>query len=75
MVSSEQFQRLNVIMQAALSNDEPFGGVQLVLLGDPAQLPPVKLFEYCIDCGRKRADGKDDTFTCEVHGEIHIDEQ
>jgi hypothetical protein len=51
MVESSFFERLNVLMKEARNNDKPFGGVQLVITGDFCQLPPVKPFEHCVECG------------------------
>ena len=52
MVENHFFERLNAIMKAARGNDDPFGGVQLVVTGDFCQLPPVKPFGVCIVCGK-----------------------
>ena len=75
MISNELLERLDKVMKAARSSSLPFGGVQLVLIGDPCQLPPVQPFEYCIQCGRKRADDRTGYYECETHGRVHIDDQ
>ncbi len=41
MVSPFVFTTVNTILQKARGNDDPFGGVQLVMSGDFFQLPPV----------------------------------
>ena len=51
MVENLHFERLNAIMKSARDNDRPFGGVQVIVTGDFCQLPPVKPFQHCIDCG------------------------
>lgn len=51
MVANHVFERLNCIMKSARDNREPFGGVQIIVTGDFCQLPPVKGFEFCLDCG------------------------
>jgi hypothetical protein len=51
MVENFFFERLNVLMKEARNNNKPFGGVQLVVTGDFCQLPPVKPFEHCVECG------------------------
>lgn len=53
MVDNHHFQRLNEIMKEVRQDERPFGGVQLVVTGDFCQLPPVKPFQYCIECGTK----------------------
>ena len=52
MVENIFFSRLNRMMQAAKENNEPFGGIQLIVCGDFRQLPPVKPFSYCFTCGK-----------------------
>ena len=69
MVENHHFERMNRCMKAALSkpNDRdlpPFGGVQIIVTGDFCQLPPVKPFEQCIECGR---DTKPNDFGTEFH--------
>lgn len=72
MVENHHFERLNVIMKEARGDPErAFGGVQLVVTGDFCQLPPVKPFAYCMQCGRelqKRMEGA--IYKCPQHGEF-----
>jgi ATP-dependent DNA helicase PIF1 len=51
MVENLHFERLDAVMRAGRANDAPFGDVQVIVTGDFCQLPPVKPFQYCIDCG------------------------
>lgn len=54
MVPAYMFEAIDAKMRRVRRKDEPFGGVQLVLLGDFMQLPPVKgkdpdlNYDYCI---------------------------
>jgi ATP-dependent DNA helicase PIF1 len=41
MLRSDQLSLIDLILKKVRSNDQPFGGIQLVLLGDLFQLPPV----------------------------------
>lgn len=69
MVENLHFERLNAVMQEARGNDAAFGGVQLVVTGDFCQLPPVKPFGHCIECGRELVKNKAETeYTCRTHG-------
>lgn len=55
MVSSELFERLDMMMRAAHEEEEsPFGGVQIIVFGDFCQLAPVKPLQHCIECGHTR---------------------
>lgn len=51
MVENHLFERLNRVMKDARGNERPFGGVQIIVTGDFCQLPPVKPFQYCMECG------------------------
>jgi nucleoside-triphosphatase THEP1 len=51
MVENQFLERLNRLLQAVMNNNEPFGGKQVILVGDFHQLPPVKPFERCLECG------------------------
>lgn len=41
MVRSDMFEMMNQICQKALDNSKPFGGIQIVLVGDLFQLSPI----------------------------------
>jgi ATP-dependent DNA helicase PIF1 len=69
MVENLHFERLNVIMKEARNSDKAFGGVQLIVTGDFCQLPPVKPFRHCIECGRELFANREQTeYTCRQHG-------
>lgn len=52
MVESQFLERLNLLFQYVLNNKLPFGGKQVIFLGDFHQLPPVKPFQNCLQCGQ-----------------------
>ncbi len=41
MISADIFDLLNELLKVVRNNDEPFGGIQLILFGDFLQLPPI----------------------------------
>jgi ATP-dependent DNA helicase PIF1 len=41
MVHADMLDKYNKIAQYVLKNKKPFGGIQIVMCGDPSQLPPV----------------------------------
>ena len=53
MVRSDCFEMMNKICQAVKHNSSPFGGIQVVLVGDMFQLPPIvedeEIFRYLIN--------------------------
>lgn len=71
MVENLHFERLNALMKEARNKKEAFGGVQLIVTGDFCQLPPVRPFQHCIECGSELVSGSSDagvTFNCRRHG-------
>ncbi|KAF4122206.1 Pfam:DUF889 [Geosmithia morbida] len=70
MIENNHFERMSRCMAAARgrhTGDEakPFGGVQLIVTGDFCQLPPVKPFAHCVECGRKTtSDERETEFFC-----------
>lgn len=45
MVRADLFDMIDIALRRVRKNDEPFGGVQLILVGDLLQLPPVVTLE------------------------------
>ncbi|KAI5368372.1 putative pif1/Herpes helicase domain, DNA helicase Pif1 [Septoria linicola] len=79
MVENHLLARLNAIMKAARGKDRPFGGVQLVVTGDFCQLPPVKPFAFCMNCGREQARKiglrGETLYRCPKHGDCNDDDK
>lgn len=82
MLENNHFERLNRIMRSARNNKTkfpegtavanaraPFGGVQVIVTGDFCQLPPVKPFKFCIDCGHTLGVRDEGVYVCPEHGE------
>ncbi|KAI7773090.1 PIF1 [Diaporthe eres] len=71
MVENLHLERLNQVMRAARhkpgypAQQYPFGGVQVIVTGDFAQLPPVRPFRHCMECGGEMEwDDEDETHHC-----------
>lgn len=79
MVENLHFERLNAVMKEARYNPNlpvqpAFGGVQVIVTGDFCQLPPVKPFQHCLDCGKELLESYDNdgaVYTCPAHGDYH----
>ncbi|TGJ85182.1 hypothetical protein E0Z10_g3608 [Xylaria hypoxylon] len=72
MVENFHFERLNAVLQEARSSYKPFGGVQVVVTGDFHQLPPVKPFEHCLECGEELIPNRsEESYSCKKHGVFH----
>lgn len=70
MIENNHFERMSQCMAHARKSHpgdlpQPFGGVQLIVTGDFCQLPPVKPFAHCIQCGLDTILNDDETeFRC-----------
>jgi ATP-dependent DNA helicase PIF1 len=51
MLDGELFTKLEALARIIRKNEEPFGGIQLVLVGDFCQLPPAgkMVSSYCFE--------------------------
>lgn len=76
------FHRLNELLKEARhqphEGKKPFGGLQVIVTGDFCQLPPVKPFQYCVECGlrlieRYKSGGK--IYTCKKHGDYRDEDK
>lgn len=47
----ERMERMDRMLRHARADDPPFGGVQVIFVGDFHQLPPTEPFSNCLDCG------------------------
>ena len=70
MMENQHFERLNLIMKSVRDNTRAFGGVQLIDTGDFCQLPPVKPFQYCIECGKGLGRISPGKRGCSNHGQV-----
>lgn len=67
MVENHHFERLNLLLKRVRGDPRPFGGLQIIVTGDFCQLPPVKPFSHCMQCGRemvKNIQGDEPTYKC-----------
>ncbi|KKY32960.1 putative atp-dependent dna helicase pif1 [Diaporthe ampelina] len=71
MVENLHLERLNQVMKAARckpgypAEQYPFGGAQVIVTGDFSQLPPVKPFRHCLECGSEmQVDEEEETYHC-----------
>ncbi|KAF2767453.1 hypothetical protein EJ03DRAFT_260937, partial [Teratosphaeria nubilosa] len=56
MIDCQLFDILDQICRTARNvPDKPFGGLQVVVVGDFFQMPPVKPFQHCTRCGAEPA--------------------
>ncbi|KAI6798523.1 hypothetical protein KC332_g15937 [Hortaea werneckii] len=76
MVQNEDLQRIDRMLRAARSSNEPFGGVQVIFCGDFLQLPPVEPFKHCLQCGRQREPmDSHHAYKCRLHGTVELTEK
>lgn len=78
MVENLHFERLNEILKSARGSSQAFGGIQIVVTGDFCQLPPVRPFQHCIDCGRELIRKVQDdgvVYSCVRHGEYRDEDK
>jgi len=49
MMDADIFDKLEILAKRIRKNEEPFGGIQIILSGDFLQLPPVKSSNFCFE--------------------------
>jgi len=49
MLTSELYEKLELLARLLRKNDKPFGGIQIILSGDFLQLPPVNSDNFCFE--------------------------
>lgn len=73
MMENHAFERLNEVMKEARGSHQAFGGVQIIVTGDFCQLPPVKPFQHCMECGRETSQRvKETVYKCPQHGKFNL---
>ncbi|KAJ1331004.1 ATP-dependent DNA helicase PIF1 [Microdochium nivale] len=78
MVENLHFERLNAILKDARGKDKAFGGIQIIATGDFCQLPPVRPFQHCIDCGHeliRKVCGDSVVYSCIRHGDYRDEDK
>ncbi|KAI6889288.1 hypothetical protein KC360_g3492 [Hortaea werneckii] len=76
MVQNEDLQRIDRMLRAGRSSNEPFGGVQVIFCGDFLQLPPVEPFKHCLQCGRQRElIDSNQAYKCRSHGTVEVSDK
>ncbi|KDN66351.1 putative PIF1, partial [Colletotrichum sublineola] len=90
MVENQFFDRLSLAVSSVRCSIEeragrprpegPFGGVQVIAVGDFCQLPPVEPFKYCLECGNDMKDklSKEDVVlrSCpKGHGDFEVQDK
>lgn len=55
MITADLFEKLDFIAKSLRNNDRPFGGIQLVLVGDFLQLPPITQDKDRVFCFESKA--------------------
>lgn len=75
MVENHFLERMNLVLQEIVGDDQPFGGKQVIILGDFHQLPPVKPIEFCVECGNHIVKAQDIEFdyTCQRCGKCFVE--
>jgi ATP-dependent DNA helicase PIF1 len=49
MMDADIFDKLEILAKRIRKNEDPFGGIQIILSGDFLQLPPVKSNNFCFE--------------------------
>ena len=49
MMDADIFDKLEILAKKIRKNEDPFGGIQIILSGDFLQLPPVKSDNFCFE--------------------------
>lgn len=83
LIDNHFLERWNEVMKEAryqpnLEVQPPFGGVQLIVTGDFCQLPPIRPFQHCIECGLELVHGDSPhgmVHVCSQHGEYYDEDK
>lgn len=52
MMNAQLFDKLEYLARKIRRNEEPFGGIQIILSGDFLQIPPVKSENFCFEASK-----------------------
>ena len=77
-IENNNLTRLSQMLQAAASmrsislGRQPFGGAQVIVLGDFYQMTTLSPAQHCLWCGQPTTKRPDGTRVCETHGEFPL---